>query len=342
MEVLRLRLDSNQAEAAFENIAKAYTIIAPKMQIGKGRFSDTDVVTYGNVESLSEIVFDGITLFSAKSVFSPIRETLFSYDNNSSVEAKEICVETQPTIVFLRSCDINAVDVLDAIFLEHGGRRDSYYKGRRECIRFFLLECQSPCASCFCVSMGTNKTETYSVFVRKEENGYGIKIKDEEFLRYFSQGTEAEVEPVFIEEDISPLKIPASVDNSLFGHTMWKEYSGRCIGCGRCTVSCPTCTCFTMQDIIDDEDEGKSERRRIWSSCQIKKFSLLAGNHDFRTTNGDTMRYKVLHKIIDFKKRFGFSMCVGCGRCNEVCPEYISMSKCIDKINAISVGDGET
>ncbi len=342
MKKLRLKLDSNQAEAAFMNVAKDYTIIAPKMKSDKGRFSDTDIVNYGNVESLAEIVLYGLTQFSTKSVFSPIRETLFSYENNnSSVDPKDICVEMRPTIVFLRACDINAVDVLDAMFLENGGRKDSYYNSRREHIKFFLLECQSPYVSCFCVSMGTNKTENYSVFIRKEENRYGIKIKDEAFLKYFSQGIEAEVEPVFVKEDLSPLKIPDSVDNSLFDHTMWKEYSRRCIGCGRCTVSCPTCTCFTMQDIIDDEDEKKSKRRRIWSSCQIKNFSLLAGNHDFRTTNGDKMRYKVLHKIIDFKKKFGFSMCVGCGRCDEVCPEYISMSKCIEKINAISISDGE-
>ena len=47
------------------------------------------------------------------------------------------------------------------------------------------------------------------------------------------------------------------------------------------------------------------------------------------------MRYKVLHKVSDFKKRFGFHMCVGCGRCDDVCPEYISMAKCVDVINKI-------
>ena len=336
-----MRLDDNQAEAAFMNAAKDYTIIAPKMKINKGRFSDTDIITYGTVESLSEIIFDGITQFSAKSVFSPIRETLFCCNsNNSSAEAKDTYVEMKPTIVFLRACDINSVTVLDTMFLENGGRQDSYYKSRRGAVKFFLLECQNPSVSCFCVSMETNETENYSVFIRKEGNGYAVKIKDEAFLEYFHQGAEAEVEPVFVKEDLPPLNIPDSVDNSLFDHPMWTEYSRRCIACGRCTVSCPTCTCFTMQDVIDAEDENKSERCRIWSSCQIKDFSLLAGNHDFRTTNGDKMRYKVLHKIIDFKKRYGFSMCVGCGRCDEVCPEYISLSKCIEKINTISISDG--
>jgi len=84
---------------------------------------------------------------------------------------------------------------------------------------------------------------------------------------------------------------------------------------------------------------GAGERRRIWSSCQVKNFSLLAGNHDFRAAKGDRMRYKVLHKIRDFGKLAGFPMCVGCGRCDDVCPEYISLFKCIEKINeAVSHG----
>ena len=47
------------------------------------------------------------------------------------------------------------------------------------------------------------------------------------------------------------------------------------------------------------------------------------------------MRFKVMHKIHDFNKRFGYHMCVGCGRCDDACPQYISFSECIDKINNI-------
>lgn len=26
-------------------------------------------------------------------------------------------------------------------------------------------------------------------------------------------------------------------------------------------------------------------------------------------------------------------MCVGCGRCDDACPEYISFSNCVNKLN---------
>lgn len=41
---------------------------------------------------------------------------------------------------------------------------------------------------------------------------------------------------------------------------------------------------------------------------------------------------KLCHKIYDFEKRFGYPMCVGCGRCDQVCPEYISYSNCISRL----------
>ena len=33
-----------------------------------------------------------------------------------------------------------------------------------------------------------------------------------------------------------------------------------------------------------------------------------------------------------YEKRFGYPMCVGCGRCDDVCPEYISYSNCVNRL----------
>ena len=52
----------------------------------------------------------------------------------------------------------------------------------------------------------------------------------------------------------------------------------------------------------------------------------MAGGLSFRNRAGDRMRYKVLHKFHDYKARFkDYHMCVGCGRCMDRCPEYISI-----------------
>ncbi len=331
-----LKLDMKEAEFAFGKLAEDYTVVAPKRCPGRGRLSDTDLITYEEVESLGEIEFAAKTYFSAKSILFPVREAAFSFADGG---CEEVLTDLPATIMFLRACDIHALAVLDAMFLEHGGRSDCYYARRRENMTCFLLECPTPFDGCFCVSMGTNQTDDYAAFIRETSQGYEVQMLDKRFQQYFTGGTEACVEPRFANEAPVPVRIPGQIDTSLFSSPLWDEYSERCIACGRCNTSCPTCTCFSVQDIPDKDDPSKSTRQRMWSSCQSQRFSRLAGNHDFRISKGERMRYKVLHKISDFAKKFGFHMCVGCGRCEDVCPEYISMRKCIGKIATISQDD---
>ena len=333
-----LKLDSRAAERAFRAIAKDYTVIAPRTMTGQGRLSDTDLVTYERVDSLSDVEFFAKTTFSAKSVLFPIREALLSCQGETVEEAR---AEVPPTIVFLRACDVHALAVLDTMFLGHGASEDWYYARRRKQLTVFLLECAEPFDGCFCASMGTNRTGAYAAFIRPEQHGYAVEIKDDAFAKYFPDGIEEPVKPRFAEEDPRKVPVPQSIDDSIFEHELWQEYSRRCVACGRCNTSCPTCSCFTVQDIPDAQRAGLTGRQRIWSSCQVKRFSRLASDHEFRVPNGDKMRYKVLHKIRDFGLRFGFPMCVGCGRCDQVCPEYISMANCIEKIATIGATDQE-
>ena len=66
--------------------------------------------------------------------------------------------------------------------------------------------------------------------------------------------------------------------------------------------------------------------------CQVDGYDEIAGGIGFRKTKGDRVRFKVMHKIYDFEKRFGYPMCVGCGRCDDICPEYISYSNLINRL----------
>ena len=328
-----LKICREEADSIFESLSQKYKIIAPVEKIGEGRFSNTSLLAYDEVKSFWEINFSEKTYFSPKEVLFPVRQSLFEFKKKHSYEHYE---KIPPSIVFLRACDINAFHVTDSHFLNNEKFKDIYYKRRRDAVKIFLMECKEPFQNCFCVSMGTNKTEDYSGFMRKIDDGYEIKVTDGELMNYFSGGTLKDVEPAFVEKDKNHVTIPTEIEASLFENEIWKEYSKRCSACGRCNTSCPTCTCFTIQDIFSEDCNDVGERSRIWSSCQVKSFAILAGNHDFRIPKGDRMRYKVLHKIRDFRKIKGFNMCVGCGRCDDVCPDYISMFKCIEKINKIT------
>lgn len=325
------RFNSEEAKGIFDALSEHYTIIAPVERPGSGRFSDTALVSYREAQSFEEIEFFKKTQLSAKSALLPIRQRMFSFRDDQIEEAGDAAGQA---IIFLRSCDIHAIKVLDAHFLNSGGYRDFYYQRLRQKVKLFLIECERPFENCFCVSFKTNKTDDWAAFIRKREDGYEIQIKDKELAAYFPPNAEDIPGPRFVEQDNSPVKIPQEIDKSIFEAELWKEYTLRCIACGRCTLSCPTCSCFSVQDTLAEGD-ASGGRERLWSSCMVKRFSLLAGEHDFRIKEGDRLRYRILHKIYDFKKRQGLNMCIGCGRCDDVCPEYISMSKSIEKINHI-------
>lgn len=322
------RFNGEEGRVIFAALRRHYTLIAPVETPAKARFSDTSIVTYGPVESFEEIEFFKKTYFSAKEIVFPVREAMFSLQDN---QMKEEDSQIRPVIVFLRSCDIHALNVLDAHFLGGNAGADIYYQRRREKIKVFLIECEKPFENCFCVSLETNKTDSWSAFMRKKEDGYEIIVRDSELEAFFPVSDENVSGPRFARQNSSAVSFPEEIDAAVFEDDIWKEYTSRCIACGRCTAACPTCGCFTVQDILSEDNAG-GERKRVWSSCMVRKFGLLAGNHDFRIKEGDRLRYRVLHKIYDFRKKQGLNMCVGCGRCDDICPEYISMLKCIEKI----------
>lgn len=325
-----VKLSKEETKRVSDSLMKDYSIIAPVRKRGGGRFSGTDLITYDEIKSFDDIDFFEQTQISAKSVCFPVRETMFTFQGKGVLEHKE---NIRSIIILLRPCDINAMEIIDEHFLRDSGKSDFYYKRRRSKVKFFMIECSESFDSCYCVSLDTNKTDNYSVFMRKHGNSYEFLVREKDMEGYFPNRQDNVEEPRFVAENKRLVKISNNIDVSLFEDDLWKEYSLRCIACGRCNVSCPTCTCFSVQDIPFENET--SRRRRMWSSCHVKDFSLLAGGHDFRTKYGDRMRYRALHKINDFKKRNGRHMCVGCGRCDDVCPEYISMFKCIEKINLL-------
>ena len=237
----------------------------------------------------------------------------------------------------MRPCDINAQHHQEKIYLENGGFADMYYKRMNEKVKIAMIECTEGWDTCFCVSMGSNKSEDYAIAVRVGEGELTVDVKDEAFAPLFSQAAAADFKPEYIEKNQIELTIPEipnkEVLTKLKSHPMWNEYNKRCISCGSCTVACSTCTCFNTTDVIYNENTHVGERKRTTASCQIEGFTDMAGGHVFRKTAGERMRYKVLHKFHDYKARFkDFHMCVGCGRCTSRCPEFISITATVNKM----------
>lgn len=325
-----------QVDELFSRLSAEYQIYAPKRFPKQGRYSDTDIIRYDVVEKSGEIVTDQKSDFSAKEVLNPITQTIFYFTEDEYRESK---AKKKKSLVFLRPCDINAFEHQDKIYLENGSIEDSFYKRARENVRFVMMECTKGWDTCFCVSMGSNKTGDYSAAVRFDGDSMLFEVKDEELAPYFDVCPKSDFQVEFIEKNQIEVKIPEipnkEVLNQLKKHPMWQEYNDRCISCGSCTVACSTCTCFTTVDKVYTENSDAGERRRVYASCQVAGFDAMAGGHEFRTTPADRIRYRVLHKVHDYKARFkDYHMCVGCGRCSSRCPKFINFPSIIEKMGA--------
>ena len=322
------QLSKEKANGIFRQWAEKYDIFAPILMEGEGCFSDTDIIRYGKPDSLDDIEWNKKSDYSFKEVLLAINETLFYFTEDQTTIPKG---PEKDILIFLRACDLHAVKRLDDIYLNNKFE-DYYYARIRERARFILMGCETTCSSGFCVSMGTNKADNYDAYIKVAGDVVNMDVKWEELVIDMEGVTSMEVTPDYVTENKEKVTLPKKLSNESFANPIWKEYGDRCIKCGRCNFVCPTCTCFTMQDIFYKDNAKVGERRRVWASCQIDGYTDMAGGHGFRQSQGDRMRFKVMHKIYDFEQRFGYPMCVGCGRCDDVCPEYISYSNCVNRL----------
>ncbi|MDO5044951.1 MAG: anaerobic sulfite reductase subunit AsrA [Coriobacteriia bacterium] len=327
---MKIKLGIENFNKGLEALSKDFRIFAPKRFEKRGTHSDTDVIRYGEVSNFEEMVLDEKSDFSPKETILPINEVLFYFTED---QYRETSNTKKPALVFLRACDLHGVKRIDQMYLSNGPV-DYYYKRNRDKVKFVLIGCPESFRNCFCVSMGCNKADNYDMGMNLRGDQIYLDIKDES-LNLF-KGQEVDFEVDYVKENKFVVDVPEKVDFVYIkDHEMWDEYDSRCIACGRCNFSCPTCTCFSMQDIFYKENENVGERRRVWASCQVEGYTSIAGGHSFRNKQGQRMRFKTLHKIHDFKERFGYNMCTGCGRCDDQCPQYISISTAIDKVSKV-------
>lgn len=312
----------------FATLSETYRIYAP---VKRGKF-----IRYGEVKSVEQVVWNEKSHFSPKEVFYPIVQTLLYFSEN---DVRESEVDDKPAIILLRPCDSNGIHRLDTVFMENGGHADNYYQRLREKVKFFLMECPESFETCFCVSMGSNATDDYSVALRVNDDGVFVEVKDEAFAAVFGGEAACDFTPAFVTENQRKVNVPVITDRAMVKDIhaleMWREFDDNCIGCGGCNTVCITCSCFDTTDIIYNETSRDGERRRVWSSCMLNDYSTVAGGHNVRAKAGDRMRFKAMHKLYDYNARFGKgNMCVGCGRCDMRCPKDIHFSETIDKLAA--------
>jgi ferredoxin len=322
-----------------ENLCNDYRVFGPIASSGEYVFEE--------INSASRLVMDySISILPPKKVINPQKEDLLSFDLENEV-IKPI-YDTQPTIVLgAHTCDLYSIFLLDSAFLR--GNLDQHYSNRRENTIMISIECLNPCTEhSFCKDMGTSSPpEEFDLHLTDIGNAYAIDVgseRGEGLIRGFNAIRNAEEDEYRILNKVLldkrqrfpfRLQIDSDALPSLFSlnyHSeIWDELGDRCLGCGICTIVCPTCYCFNVLDEVDFS-LSSGIRYRLWDSCQLNEFALTTGGIDFRADQADRQRHRFYRKYKYQTEAHGIVGCVGCGRCSKDCIVDISPIEVINQL----------
>ncbi len=141
------------------------------------------------------------------------------------------------------------------------------------------------------------------------------------------------------EDKLKNFKVHLNADykelNKIFGTSysskVWQDVGKRCVSCGNCTAVCPTCYCFDIYDEVKLDMSG-GERRRVWDSCQLDEFAMVAGGENFRKERSSRQRHRYYRKFDYPVKKYSKFFCVGCGRCTRTCMADISLIETVNEL----------
>ena len=307
-----------------------------------------DQVNYGLWTEEAEVDLDTLkTVKSPKDCFFPQTETLYKTskeDGKLSIDPAKLT--DRPFVVFgMRACDVQAVKVLDNVFL--ADPVDTYYAARRERATMVALACHEPEETCFCSNFGidaaapTGDVATWMVgedlyWKAQTEKGEALTKAVADLLTDTEEAA-VEAEQTQIREIVEKLPF-AHLDLSkfenadtmeLFNSPKWEEMYKPCLACGTCTFVCPTCQCY---DIRDFKTKTGVQRYRCWDSCMYSDFTMMA-HGNMRNSQMQRFRQRFMHKLVYYPaNNDGMYSCVGCGRCVSKCPASLNIVKVIKKL----------
>jgi len=336
---MKLKLDKNELKPFLQSLIEDYDVYAP-VELKEG------VSIYKKIDQPEEINLNLLNPQKpVKEVFFPQSEVMLRYERagkRSQVALMEEVVRER-VIFGARPCDIQAISVIDEVFLGKD-YTDVYFLHKRKASTIIGIACNHPLSTCFCSSTGGDpfSRKGSDLFFIDLGEAYIAELLTEKGMafrenRFFKEASSEDLTLAQQIEEKASKKTDASLPidgiekrlDQMMESPFWDRIHEKCIGCGICTLLCPTCHCF---DIMDEDLAGKGQRVRNWDSCLSTLYSQETSGHNPRPTGRERTRQRLMHKFNYFLKNFGRIACVGCGRCILYCPVNFDIRQVIKEI----------
>jgi ferredoxin len=299
------------------------------------------LVQYAWLTSPDQLKLDGFIrpANSIKEFVFPRHETLYGYQiAGKQIELSPVDPPAKEQVIIgARPCDAAALPALDRVF--NWDVQDEFYNRRRELTTVVTLACREYDAHCFCTSLGFGPGDTRgsdALLIALDDEKYEVRCLTDKGRRLFAgvtaessdQAATIEGPPAQIDLDAIGEFLDGGYDNPL-----WQAAAMRCLGCGACAYTCPTCHCF---DIVDEGGPAGGTRVRNWDACQFAMFTAHASGHNPRAQQGQRQRQRIYHKFQIYPEKFGELLCTGCGNCTRNCPAGLGVLPVLKTIASIA------
>ncbi len=333
-------LNKDNLRPLLRKLGKDRRLVAPV----QNSWGDT---LYSEIAGLDEVDIDLVhqPQSSLKSFFFPQQETIATYETSEGYHFTPQR-QIQPTVFFgVRSCDLSALLYMDMIFASP--QRDDHYYARREDTLIITLACNKPFTNCFCNNTSSGPSMEYGYDLQFTDLGDRFLVEagrqqGEQLLKtwasFFSPASKADQRQQYqlnleakgnFQNKVEVEHACRKLATEEIPEEIWTQLSARCNDCGGCAYVCPTCTCFTIQDMPGTS--GSGERIRSWDACTLASFTAMAGGHN-PTPRDHCLQQRFLHKLKFDVTRHGKPSCVGCGRCVDICFGHVDITTFIEAV----------
>ena len=255
------------------------------------------------------------------------------YDLKKSFNVRKTNSIKPLIIIGIHPYDIIALQQTDALYLDD--QKDDFYKKRRDNAILIGVDMERVSDRSFAASMNTHVTDSgFDLLLTNLGDSYAVTIgsqKGEQLLNKYAKtkpATSTELRKIndvrneLAAKFTKELKVPkeewSSVLAANYRHPIWEKRSQKCMECSSCTMVCPTCYCYDVQDDVSINMKDGA-RYRTWDGCLLREFTQIGSGEVFRDDISKRYRHRFYRKGNYLPERYGFVACVGCGRCGIAC-----------------------